>query len=208
MKFDHVLTSVQELREVVGEPGEIARDKQIDHLDSHCATFIAASPMLMLATTDANGRSDVSPRGDAPGFARVLDHNYLAIPERTGNNRIDSLLNLIERPNVGMLFIIPGILETLRINGTAQIVRDPVLLGSFAVQSKTPHFVIIVRVEEAFVHCGKAFKRSKLWESSTWTHIDSLPSRAEMFLAHANFHDITVEEGDAILEQDYCEGLY
>ncbi len=108
MKFDHVLTSSQELREMAGVPSGIARDKQIDHIDGHCATFIAASPMLMLAITDAKGRTDVSHRGDAPGFARVLDRKHLVIPERTGNNRIDSLMNILERANVGMLFIIPG----------------------------------------------------------------------------------------------------
>jgi uncharacterized protein len=208
MKFDHVLTSSQELRERVGEPGGIARDKQIDHIDGHCATFIAASPMLMLATTDANGRTDVSPRGDAPGFARVLDRTHLAIPERTGNNRIDSLMNIIERPNVGMLFIIPGIPETLRMNGTAQIVRDPQLLESFVVQGKVPKFVIVVRVEEAFIHCGKAFKRSGLWEPITWTNAETLPSRAEMFLAHANVTDLTTEQFDANLEEAYRERLY
>jgi uncharacterized protein len=208
MKFDHVLTSSQELREMAGEPSGIARDKQIDHIDGHCATFIAASPMLMLATTGVNGRTDVSPRGDAPGFARVLDRKHLAIPERTGNNRIDSLMNMIERPNIGMLFIIPGILETLRMNGTAQIVRDPELLESFMVQGKTPQFVIVVLVEEAFIHCGKAFKRSKLWEASTWIHAQTLPSRAAMFLAHANVTDLTTEQFDANLEDAYRERLY
>lgn len=208
MKFDHVLTSSQELREMAGEPSGIARDKQIDHIDGHCATFIAASPMLMLATTDANGRTDVSPRGDAPGFARVLDRKHLAIPERAGNNRIDSLMNLLERANIGMLFIIPGILETLRMNGTAQIVRDPQLLESFVVQNKVPKFVILVRVEEAFIQCGKAFKRSGLWEPTTWTNAKTLPSRAEMFLAHANVTDLTTEQVDTNLEEAYRERLY
>ncbi len=209
MKFENLITSTQELRELVGEPGVIARDKQIDFIDQHCATIIKASPMLMLATTNAKGQTDVSPRGDAPGFVQVLDSKHLAIPERTGNNRVDSLTNILERPNsVGLLFMVPGILESLRVNGTAQIVRDSAVLESFAVQDKIPRFVIVLRVSEAFVHCGKAFKRSKLWEPTTWANAKDFPSRGAMFLAHADVTDLTSEEGDAILEEDYRNGLY
>src|SRR5687768_11302902 len=140
------ITTKEELRALVGEPSERAKGKQIDHVDPHARAFIALSPYLLLGTSDKAGRCDVSPKGDAPGFVLVLDDHTVAIPDRPGNKRVDSLMNVLENPRVGLLFLIPGMSETLRINGTARIVRDETLLEKMAVGGKTPLLGIVVDV--------------------------------------------------------------
>ena len=137
MNFENTITSLEELIELHGEVSLAARHKQHSSLDAHCQEFIAASPMLMLSTSSATGLCDVTPRGDAPGFVRVLSANTLAIPERNGNNRLDSARNILENPQVGLIFLIPGVLETLRVNGRARLVQDKSLLESFAVNGKS-----------------------------------------------------------------------
>src|SRR3954451_8385580 len=158
--YEQVVRSEAELRAIVGEPTERAVKKQIDRLDEHCQAIIAASPFMLLGTASAAGWCDVSPKGDAPGFVRVLDERTLAIPDRPGNKRLDSLRNIVENPRVGLLFLVPGKGETRRINGRATIVRDEPLLASLAFEGKPPLLAIVVEVEEAFAHCSKAFIRS------------------------------------------------
>lgn len=158
------MTSREELRAIFGAPMERAVLKEHASLDVHSRAFIASAPFLLLATSGAAGRCDVSPKGDAPGFVLVLDDHHLVVPDRPGNNRIDVFSNIVENPHVGMIFLIPGREDTLRVNGRACIVRDGEILDRLEVQGKRPKVAIGVEVEECFLHCAKAFKRSGLWE--------------------------------------------
>jgi hypothetical protein len=153
----------QRLREIYGEPSERAIKKQLDRFERHCRNFIALSPFLVIASSDPLGRCDASPKGDAPGFVRVVDDTTLLIPDRLGNNRIDTLGNLLARPGVGLIFFVPGINETLRVNGRAKVTTDPELLEPLAVNGKAPRSGIVVAAEEIYFHCGKALIRSDLW---------------------------------------------
>ncbi len=205
MNFQNPISSLTELLSLHLEVSGAARDKQISFLDVHCQDFIAASPMLLLSTSSLAGLCDVSPRGDAPGFVRVLSETLLAIPERWGNNRLDSARNILEQPKVGLIFLIPEVLETLRVSGSASLVRDPELLESFAVNTKTPKFAVVVKVEEVFLQCGKAFKRSGLWQPETWITAKNLTSRAKML---ADQTKINEQELAVTLEVAYREKLY
>ncbi len=149
------------LRAHLGEPSDLVRRKKLRRLDAHCRRFVELAPFLVLSTADAEGGCDASPRGDAPGFVSVLDDGRLLIPERRGNKLADSLLNIVENPRVGLLFLIPGVDETLRVNGHAGLIREAALLAPLAVQGKVPELAILVEVEEAYLHCGKALIRSQ-----------------------------------------------
>jgi PPOX class probable FMN-dependent enzyme len=157
------IESPEQLRELYGEPSERAVKKQLARFDRHCRNFVALSPFLVIASSDPSGRCDASPKGDMPGFVRVLDDTTLLIPDRLGNNRIDTLGNLLARPGVGLIFFVPGINETLRVNGRARVTTDPDLLEPLAVNGKVPRSAIIVAAEEIYFHCGKALIRSDLW---------------------------------------------
>lgn len=177
------VTRLDELRDIIAapEPDGLVIRKQLPALDQHARRYIALSPFVLLATSSADGRCDVTPRGDAPGFVTVLDASTLVIPERPGNRRIDSLQNIIENPHAGLLFMIPGFDETLRVNGRARVLDDPKLLATMAVQGKTPRLGIELAVEEVFFHCARAFKRSKLWLAETWEDRSAMPSLAQIF---------------------------
>lgn len=205
MDFQNPISSLTELLTLHNEVSGVARDKQLLSLDVYCQEFIAASPMLLLSTSNAVGLCDVSPRGDAPGSVQVLSETVLAIPERLGNNRLDSARNILENPKVGLIFLIPDVLETLRVSGSAVLVRDPELLESFRVNQKIPKFAVVVRVEEAFLQCGKAFKRSGLWQPETWTGAQNLTSRAKMLAGQTK---ISEQELESTLESAYRERLY
>jgi PPOX class probable FMN-dependent enzyme len=207
VKFNDVVTDLAALRAVVGEPAELARKKQIDHLDAHCREFIAHAPFLLLGTTDAAGHCDVSPKGDAPGFVHVLDDHHLVIPDRPGNKRLDGMRNILENPHVGLIFLVPGRGETLRVNGRAAIVRDAELLARMEVMGKRPLLAIGVEVEEVFLHCAKAFKRSGLWEPERWPDLGALPSSARMFVDHMGA-DMSVEEMAKRIDEGYRTRLY
>ncbi|MGH7045651.1 MAG: pyridoxamine 5'-phosphate oxidase family protein [Stellaceae bacterium] len=153
----------RQLREIYGAPSERAVKKQLSRLERHSRNFIALSPFLVIASADPSGRCDASPKGDTPGFVRVVDDTTLLIPDRLGNNRVDTLGNLLERPGVGLIFFVPGIPETLRVNGKARVTMDAEFLEPFAVNGKTPRSAILVSVEEVYFHCGKALIRSDLW---------------------------------------------
>jgi PPOX class probable FMN-dependent enzyme len=135
---------------------------------------------VFLATSGSDGRCDVSPRGDAPGFVRVIDKRRLAIPDRKGNNRIDGLRNIVENPHAGLVFVVPGIDDTLRVNGRASVVADHELLASMTVNGRPPATAVLVEVEEAFLHCGRAFKRGRIWEPATFAERAELPTLAQM----------------------------
>ena len=174
------ITTEAELRALYSAPGERALRKELDHLDRHCRRFIEHSPFLVLATADADGRQDATPRGGDPGFVHVADDHTLLLPDRPGNNRLDSLANLTERPDVGLLFMVPGVDETLRVNGTAELRDDPDLTGRFEVERRTPTIVIRITVRQAYLHCAKALMRSRLWDPGARIERTELPTLGEM----------------------------
>jgi PPOX class probable FMN-dependent enzyme len=206
--FRDVVTTLDELRALLGEPSEVARKKQVDRLDEHCREFIAHSPFVLIATADAAGNCDVSPKGDPAGFVLVLDERHLVVPDRPGNRRFDSMRNILANPRVGLLFLVPGRGETLRVNGRASIVRDAEVLARMAVDGKTPRLAIGVEVEEVFLHCAKAFKRSSLWRPEAWPDISTLSSAACMLLAHARPEGMTLEQMEQRLKHSYDTTLY
>jgi len=193
-RFTDVITEEAELRGIFGQPSERALNKQIDRLDVHCRAIIKKCPFILLGTSNTEGRCDVSPKGDYPGFVRVLDDRTIAIPDLPGNNRLDTLRNMIANPQVGLIFMIPGMNETLRINGKIQLVRDAELLQSMAYEGKSPKLAIVVHVQEVFTHCPKAFLRSKLWSDEFRIDRSELPSFAEILKDHTGLVDCDVEE--------------
>ncbi|UOQ46400.1 pyridoxamine 5'-phosphate oxidase family protein [Halobacillus salinarum] len=203
-----MVRTVSELREIIGEAGELAKNKVISHLDENSRQFIKQSPFLVLSTMDQWGACDASPRGDHPGFVHIIDSNRLIIPERRGNKRLDSIQNILTQPAVGLLFIIPGMGETLRVNGQAYITKDKAYLEEMKVQGKAPVLGIGVEVNECFIHCGKAFKRSKLWEPEHWLKKEELPSAPKIMAAHANMQEVTEASIEKRLKEGYIHRLY
>ena len=177
---ERTITSEQELRDLYGHPGERAVAKERPVLNADCRAFIAHAPFLVMGTAGADGRCDVSPKGDAPGFVHVLDERHLAIPDRLGNNRLDGLRNILENDHVGLIFFIPGREDTLRVNGRARIARDEALLDRLAVNGKRPVTALVVEVEQAFMHCARAFKRAGLWEPARWPETTEVRSMQRM----------------------------
>ncbi len=206
--FTNVITEESELREVFGWPTERAVNKQIDRLDHHCRAIIAKSPFILLGTSDSSGRCDVSPKGDYPGFVRVLDDETIAIPDLPGNNRLDTLTNMIINPQVGLIFMIPGINETLRINGKVRLVRDAHLLESMAYQGKLPKLAIVVDIQEVFTHCPKAFLRSKLWADDYRIDRSELPSFAEILRDHTGLVECDVDQLQQELDERAATTLH
>lgn len=202
------LTNEGELRELIGEPMDLAVVKALPRLDPLCKKFIGMSPFLCLGTSDASGNGDVSPRGDPPGFVQVIDDETIVIPERPGNRRVDSLCNIVTNPNVGLLFFVPGLEETLRVNGRAEVVRDPELLATMAVNRKAPKLAIRVKIDQAFLHCAKALKRSKLWDDSRFQEKSAFPSIGRAILQQTKTTDISGEEVDQLVEEDYRDNMY
>lgn len=206
--FREQITTVQELRDWMGYPRELVVNKAIGHLDAHCRDFIGRSPFLVLATAGATGACDVSPRGDAAGFVHIMDDHHLVIPERPGNRLLYSLRNILSNPRVGLIFLIPGMEETLRVNGRACITRDPELLRQMEAKGKTPKVGIGVEVEECFIHCAKSLKRSRLWQPDTWPDPSDLPSAAQILADHVNLPGVTPEKVEEGLQESYTKRLY
>lgn len=172
---DHLVTDANALQALYGSPGEASLKKEVDHVHPHYRAFIEASPFAMLATCGPDGL-DASPRGDPAGFVVVEDEKTLLLPDRRGNNRVDSLLNVLADPRVALLFLVPGVGETLRVNGTARISVDPALLARFAVDEKLPRSVLIVDVQTVYFQCSRALLRSRLWDPATHVPRSALPS--------------------------------
>ena len=198
--FTDTISTLDQLRDIIPAPSK-RFDKEIDVIDEHARDFIARASFALIATASAEGRCDVSPKGDLPGLIQVLDEHTLVIPDRPGNARADSLRNIIENPRVGTLMIIPGVEWTLRVNGRAQIVRDADVLERCAVQGKRPALAIAVHAEEVFLHCPKCFIRSKLWDTDGWMAKDEQPSWAAILRDHANAQEVPVEVLAAGLEK-------
>ena len=206
-EFTEVITNEEKLREVIGHPTERNVQKVIPLIDEHCQMFIAKSPFMLLASSDANGKVDVSPRGDPPGFVQVLDEKTIAIPDRPGNRRVDSLTNILQNPRVGLLFMIPGKRETLRVTGNASIVRDMWLREQMKEKGKIPGLAIVVKVEGAFMHCAKCIIRSELWEPDQWPDSAGLSPLARVLIDHANL-TCTLDEFQEIIDDSYRNNLY
>jgi len=194
------------LRECYPEPSERAVLKTQHVLDAHMTRFIALSPFLCLGSSSAEG-ADVTPRGDQPGFVHVLDASTLLIPDWPGNNRLDTLMNIEANPHIGLLFLIPGFNESLRVNGVAEVSLDPALLGRWDVKGKHPRSVLKVSVREAFLHCGKAILRSKLWEEHARVDRSALPPYGQMLKDQIDVRD-SAEEIQASVEESYKTRLY
>lgn len=200
----------EDLRGLYPPVSPLALKKSIEALDQHCIKFISLSPFLCIGTSAADGKADVSPRGDPPGFVQVLDANTIAIPDRPGNNRLDTFSNVLQNPNVGIIFMIPGIDETLRVNGIARLTTEPDLLARMVVDGKAPKSAMVVDVKEAFLHCAKAFRRSKLWGDEHRQPRNVLPTLGKMILDQVapGTSDEVVAQSDARLEHNYKTGLY
>jgi PPOX class probable FMN-dependent enzyme len=192
--FEKALTDESELRALYGAPMQRALKKDVARLDEMCRRLIAAAPMVFVASFSPDGRCDVTPRGGPPGFVTVLDERRLAIPDATGNRRLDTLTNVLATGRAGLIFLIPGRDTTLRVNGPACVTDDAALLAALNAVGKPPRTAIVVEAEEAYAHCPKAFVRSQLWDPATWLAPEGLPSPAEVSLAHARNPDLTLEE--------------
>ena len=206
-RFGEIIVTRQRLREIYRKPSHRVADKAIDHIDRICRAFIAACPFAVVATRGADGRLDLSPKGDPPGFVTVLDDKTLAIPDRLGNNRLDTFENLLVHPEVGLFLLIPGTEHTLRISGKGRIVQDAALQQRAAINDRPPSAMLIVTVEEVFLHCAKSMTRSKLWQPELWPDRSEVPSLAEAMVVHAGLND-TVPEMQAIIDRDAAERTY
>jgi uncharacterized protein len=194
------------LREHYGTVHPLAARKVLTRLDQHCRAFIALAPFAVLATTDGGGHVDASPRGDAPGFIGVLDDATLLLPDRPGNNRVDSYGNIVAHAGVGLLLFVPGINEALRVNGTATIVTDRDLLTPLQAQNKVPSAGLLIAVQEVFFHCGKALMRSHLWDPATQVERTSFPTLGKIMADQTSA--MSTPEADTLVETGYRNNLY
>jgi uncharacterized protein len=206
--YEAVLADENAVREVIGQPLELAVKKALPKLDKYCREFIERSPFLTLGTANEKGKVDVSPRGDQPGFVLILDEQTLFIPERPGNNRVDSLTNITLNPNVGLLFLVPGFDETLRVNGRASVVKDPSLLERCAFRGKVPKLGIMVAVEEAYLHCAKAFRRAKLWDPESRQDRKEMPTIGRMILEQTAKVNESPSAEEVKVVDEYVEDNY
>ena len=206
--------TVQDERSLRGlfEPThDLAMKKCQETLSVHAQAFIRRSPFLCIGTQNRNGTADVSPRGDQPGFVEILDARTLAIPDRPGNNRLDTLANIISNPSVGVLFIIPGFDDTLRVNGRATLTTDPDILSRMSVNGRLPKVAIVIAIAEVFMHCAKAFRRSHLWDPQHFQNRAEMPSLIKIILDEttgAPSDDAEMRALDEGLEKDYQATLY
>jgi uncharacterized protein len=211
LKPEFLITDEELLTSLFSQTHPVAIAKCLDHLDLHAKDFLARSPFLCIGTQTRDGRADVSPRGDPCGFVKVLDDRTLLIPDRPGNNRLDTQKNILANSAVGLLFLIPGFDDTMRVNGTGQITRDPDLLALLAVNDRMPTTAIVVNISEVFLHCAKAFRRAKLWDPSQFQDRRAMPSLLKIILDQTtgapNDPD-EMERIDAGLEEDYAKSMY
>ena len=201
------VSTVEDLRETMGVATSSAIEKSIDKLDDVCKEFISRSTFVVIASANSNGELDASPKGDPEGFVKILDDKHLAIPDRPGNRRADTFENLISNPRVAIIFFVPGKGETLRVNGEARIVRDEALRKSMFINGQIPRFAMVIRIEEAFMHCPKCIVRSGLWEHESWPDSSNTASIAEAVITHADLN-ITPEEYKKLMVSEDRVKLY
>lgn len=207
-RFNEPIRSPRELASIVGTPSILSLKKELQALDEHMRRFIARSPFVVMSTHSADGRCDASPRGDAPGFVHVIDERTLLIPDRRGNRRLDSLRNILETGTIGLLFLVPGFGETLRVNGRAAIIRDEAWLTPLAAQGKRPLLAVAVEVQECYLQCAKALLRSRLWDPPQATDLQSLPCAAQMFADHVQMPEYDIATVQTMLDEAYRNNLY
>ena len=200
------ITDADSLRAHFGPVSVLAAKKQLDRLDPHCRAFIALSPLLVLATADGRGGVDASPRGDAPGFVKVIDDVTLLIPDRPGNRRVDSLANVVAHPGIGLLFFVPGIDETVRVNGTAKITTNAALLAEVSAMGKIPATGLLITVTEAFYQCAKALIRSHLWDPASRIERSSFPTLGKILADQTR--GVRADDADASITDAYRTKLY
>ncbi|WLS01574.1 pyridoxamine 5'-phosphate oxidase family protein [Shinella oryzae] len=208
---DFIVADEHSLRSLFAPTHDLAVQKCLKSLGKHAQDFIRRSPFLCIGSQGADGKADVSPRGDPPGFVTILDERTLAIPDRPGNNRLDTLSNIVANPTVGLLFVIPGFEDTLRVNGQATLTRDPALLESMAVAGRAPKLAIVVSISEVFLHCAKAFRRSRLWSAEHFQDRAAMPSLIKMILddtTGAPDDKDEMRKMDEGLEEDYRQSMY
>lgn len=206
MAFKNVITTEDTLRDIIGYPSQRVAEKAVYEIDEMCAAYIAQSPFVLIASADAQGNADISPKGDPAGeFVQVMDSKTLLIPDRPGNRRADTLTNILQNPKVGLFFMVPGRRETLRVTGTAQIVMDEDLLDQFVIKGKRPNLLIAVTVHDAFFHCSKCVIRSNIWEIDD--SIGGLSSLAEIVVKQSGLGE-KVDDIQAMLTRDEKENLY
>lgn len=207
MEFKQIIRSEEELRIITGEPHQIVIDKVQSKLDSHCRTFIARSPFVAIASIDSFGNMDISPKGDPPGFVAVLDDHTLAIPDRRGNRRHDTFTNVLQNPSIALYFLVPGVRDTLRVSGSAKLVRDIELRKQFEIKETIPDFVLVVEVSEVFFQCAKCVIRSDTWNPESWSNASDVPSLGRILKDHAHLDD-SEDEIDEAVELSYKSNLY
>lgn len=207
--FDRVITTESELRDVYRMPGDVVVQKVVGRLDRHARTFIDAAPFVLVGTASLDGTADVSPKGGPAGFVVVLDDERLVIPDLSGNNLLDSITSIVHGSGIGLLFLVPGVDETLRVNGHACITTDPSVLEVCAVKDRRPKAAIGVTVTQQYMHCAKAFRRSELWDPQTWPDRATLPSLGCIMRDQiATIPDLPAEKIDELLEADYAKSLW
>jgi uncharacterized protein len=208
---EFTITDEQSLREMFRATHDLAIQKVQTTIDKHAQAFIERSPFVCVGTQNLDGKADVSPRGDPAGFVKILDHHTLAIPDRPGNNRLDSLTNILANPSIGLLFMVPGYDDTLRVNGQASLVTNPDLLKSMSVNDRSPKLAILVKVDTVFLHCAKAFRRSKLWNPDSLQNRADMPSLVNIILDQTTGAPTDKDEMrklDSELEVEYKKTLY
>lgn len=203
----NVVTTAEGVKDILGKDFPSQINKVIDHIDAHCRAWIERTPFIVISSANSAGAMDVSPKGDPAGFVKILDERTLAIPDRLGNHRGDTFKNVLENPNVGIMFIIPRRTEVVRVSGNALIVRDPDLLADMAVNEKVPDLALVVRVEEAMFHCGKAILRSRMWQPEEWGSIEGLPTYGQALKDHGNLPD-PIEDLEAMVVRNETQRLY
>lgn len=207
LSIDRHIQSSSDLRDVAQMPSHYVDHKVIDHIDDLSRRFIAAATLAIVSSTRPDGILDVTPRGDPPGFVRILNENLMAIPDRPGNNRMDTFENIFENQNIGIIFIIPGHRDTLRVSGKGAVVQDSELAQATAINGRKAGLTLLVRVERVLCHCPKAFVRGKVWQSDAWPDTTNVPTLAEMMVAHGEIAE-TVSEVDAVVMNDGKTRLY
>jgi len=200
------VTSVEQLHEINGVPRKAILEKHTSYLTPLLEQFILASPFFLIATADAEGNCDVSPKGDPAGVVRILDERTLAIPDRPGNRRMDGHRNVLENPHIGLIFIIPNVDETVRVNGRAFITSDPELLATMDVRGKVPKLATVVEIDEVYMHCARAFLRSGLWQPETWPDPDTIPTLAAIAAEQKNLPPPDESKGKR--QEEYRKVLY
>lgn len=207
--FDHVIATEAQLRDLYRSPSDLVAQKVVAQLDDHARAVISAAPFVLIGTASPDGTADVSPKGGPAGFVVVLDDHRLAIPDLAGNNLLDSIGNIVAGSGIGLLFVVPGMDETLRVNGRACITTDPKVLDACAVKDRRPKAAIGVTVTQQYMHCPKAFRRSALWDHSTWPDRTSLPTLGAILRDQISMvADVPAETIDEILESEYADSMW